>query len=193
MEPDNAEGIKSVTALGQVFTIQYIHTDNKHASAALRRNVIIIRLPRRWPEHERNGAAERLERKMLKRLTHPKTKAIPMPQMTPSEKKAFARRALPALSEKVRQLNSAHFNSTLGSIKIKGNLTNWGSCSPKNNINLNFSLLFLSEGLLDYVIIHELAHTKVHNHSRAFWRIVEAIMPDYKARQRELRKYLLTN
>ena len=47
--------------------------------------------------------------------------------------------------------------------------TRWGSCSGKNNISLNVNIAFLSEELQNYVILHELVHTKVKNHSRKFW------------------------
>ena len=47
--------------------------------------------------------------------------------------------------------------------------TKWGSCSAKNNINLNINIAFLPEELQDYILLHELVHTKVKNHSRTFW------------------------
>ena len=47
--------------------------------------------------------------------------------------------------------------------------TRWGSCSGKNNINLNVNIAFLPEELQDYVLLHELVHTKVKNHSKIFW------------------------
>jgi predicted metal-dependent hydrolase len=47
--------------------------------------------------------------------------------------------------------------------------TKWGSCSDRNNINLNVNLVFLPEELQDYVLLHELVHTKVKNHSKNFW------------------------
>ncbi|MDD5055770.1 MAG: DUF45 domain-containing protein [Candidatus Peribacteraceae bacterium] len=56
----------------------------------------------------------------------------------------------------------------------------WGSCSRKGNINLNSALLFVPPSILRYVIIHELAHIKHPNHSAAFWRTVECVMPEYR-------------
>jgi len=47
--------------------------------------------------------------------------------------------------------------------------TRWGSCSSKNNVNLNVNIAFLQEELQDYVLLHELVHTKVKNHSKIFW------------------------
>ena len=66
-------------------------------------------------------------------------------------------------------------------------MTVWGSCSPKNDIAISLRLLFLENKFLDYVIVHELAHTKVKSHSKRFWKIVSDYIPDYKAFRKELR------
>ena len=54
--------------------------------------------------------------------------------------------------------------------------------------NFNYRLYYLPEELLDYVVIHELAHRRHMNHSKAFWKEVEKYMPDYQERRKELRK-----
>jgi predicted metal-dependent hydrolase len=59
--------------------------------------------------------------------------------------------------------------------------TLWGSCSGVNNINLNYLLIMAPMSVIDYVIVHELAHTKIKNHSKDFWQLVESILPKYKA------------
>lgn len=59
-------------------------------------------------------------------------------------------------------------------IAIKLNKTNWGSCSAKNNINLNLALPLLPDALRDYVIIHELCHLEHHNHSAEFHRLLNS-------------------
>ncbi len=71
-------------------------------------------------------------------------------------------------------------NLQVNQVRIKEQRTLWGSCSSRNNINLNFLLIMAPLKVIDYVIIHELVHTIHKNHSANFWNAVEAIMPNYK-------------
>ena len=76
-------------------------------------------------------------------------------------------------------------------LSIKNTKTRWGSCSFKNNINLSLHLMRLNEDLIDYVILHELVHTKVKNHSREFWSTLEQHCPNSKYLDRKLKNYSL--
>ena len=73
-------------------------------------------------------------------------------------------------------------------IDIRNQKTRWGSCSSKNNLNFNMKLVHLRLELMDYVIAHELVHTRHMNHSRAFWDELERITPQSKLLHKELRK-----
>lgn len=73
-------------------------------------------------------------------------------------------------------------------ISVKNQKTRWGSCSKKQNINFNYKILFLPERMADYIIVHELCHTKQLNHSRNFWNLVGGILPDYNNLRREIKQ-----
>ena len=72
---------------------------------------------------------------------------------------------------------------------IRNQKTRWGSCSSKNNINLNIKLVRLPERLTDFVIIHELVHTRIKSHNKKFYAELEQIVNDRKSLDRELKKY----
>ncbi len=65
----------------------------------------------------------------------------------------------------------------------------WGSCSTQGVISLNVALMNIPKEVIDYVLIHELAHTKHMNHSSSFWDLVESHYPDYKAARKQLKTY----
>ncbi len=77
-------------------------------------------------------------------------------------------------------------NFTFNRISIRNQKTRWGSCSGKNNINLNIRLAYLPPHLMDYVILHELLHTRIKNHSAAFWEALDAILPGAQGFRSEL-------
>lgn len=91
------------------------------------------------------------------------------------------------ISERTRMI-AKELDLRYVSIKISNAKTNWGSCGPKNSLNFSWRLIMAPTAVIDYVIVHELMHIPEKNHSRAFWRRVEAVIPDYRERQRWLRK-----
>lgn len=62
----------------------------------------------------------------------------------------------------------------------------WGSCSAAGTILLNLKLIQARKALIEYIIIHELCHLKEHNHSRAYYQLLDRVMPDWQARREEL-------
>ncbi len=72
-------------------------------------------------------------------------------------------------------------------IKLSTARTQWGSCTTRGTVRLNWQLVKMPLPLADYVVVHELAHLAEMNHSAAFWRVVGEVCPDYAKRRRELR------
>ena len=91
--------------------------------------------------------------------------------------------------KRVQYYNQTYFQEKIESIRLKNNQSNWGSCSSKKNINLSSRLLFAPLEVLDYVIVHELAHLKEMNHSSRFWKIVRDVMPDYEDKELWLKEH----
>ncbi len=73
------------------------------------------------------------------------------------------------------------------SISITSAQTRWGSCGAQGSINFTWKLIMAPLGVIDYVVVHELAHTVEQNHSARFWSKVAAVLPDYKIRQKWLK------
>jgi len=71
-------------------------------------------------------------------------------------------------------------------IKINGAKTRWGSCSARKSINYSWRLIMAEDYVIDYVIVHELAHLIELDHSARFWTVVEGILPDYRERKAKL-------
>ena len=91
-----------------------------------------------------------------------------------------AKEILPAKVEfyaKIMQVEPA-------SVKINSAKKRYGSCSGTNNLNFSLYLMDKDERFVDYVVVHELAHIKHHNHSKDFYKFIEQFMPDYKERMK---------
>ena len=100
--------------------------------------------------------------------------------------RAWRKEAKEYLPERVKALGQKHkFN--FKNVAIKNSKTRWGSCSFNNNINLSLHLMRLPDHLIDYVILHELVHTKIKNHSRDFWQLLDNVSGNAKKLDREVK------
>ena len=95
-----------------------------------------------------------------------------------------------ALPPRLAELAALH-GFTYNKVRIKHNVSNWGSCSRKGNINLNLNLMRVPEDLRDYVMLHELCHLRHPNHGPDFHALLESLCPGHRATEKELRKYRL--
>lgn len=95
---------------------------------------------------------------------------------------------LPQITRRVQEINNRYFKKEVKSVKLRYNHSRWGSCSTSGNINLSTRLLFAPQIVIDYVIVHELAHMIEMNHSPRFWKVVADVMPNYKEMEKWLRE-----
>ena len=73
-------------------------------------------------------------------------------------------------------------------IKITSAQKRFGSCSTKNSICFSYILMLYPQEAIDYVVVHELAHIRFHNHGKEFYNLVKSILPDYKNREKLLKE-----
>ena len=92
------------------------------------------------------------------------------------------------LEKRLSELAKQH-NFRYNRVSIRSQRTRWGSCSSKDNISLNMKLLHLPQQLIDYILLHELVHTRVKNHSKDFWNELETVVPNARTVDEQLREY----
>ena len=107
-----------------------------------------------------------------------------------SEVAELRKQAKAYLPGRLAELAAQH-GFSYNQVRIKHNVSNWGSCSVKKNINLNLNLMRLPAELQDYVMLHELCHLKYMNHGKEFHALLESICPNHKALRRQLRDFKL--
>lgn len=88
----------------------------------------------------------------------------------------YRRFAREHLAARIRELSAEH-QLPYNRIFIRSQRTKWGTCSTKGNVSLNWQLVLAPKNVCDYVVLHELMHTKVLNHSQRFWVVLRAIFP----------------
>lgn len=147
---------------------------------------VLVRAPLKFSEKEIARLVEKhavwIERAILRK----QIKSEKYPPANEDEEAALRREAARVLPEKV-----AYYAEKMGvtptGIRVTGAQKRFGSCSAKNSLCFSFYLMRYPEEAIDYVVVHELAHIRHHDHSRAFYNAVAQVLPDYKAREKLLK------
>ena len=147
------------------YRLNLIHESRKTSTYSVEQNDVSIKLP--------TGLGQLEESKTIESLIH---RAIGNDQKSLVKNRIF-------------QLNDRYFKSQINDIRLKFTKNNWGSCSSKGRINISTRVLFAPEKVQDYVFVHELAHLVEMNHSPAFWKLVQAVMPNFREEEQWIRKY----
>lgn len=124
-------------------------------------------------------------RKTLARIRQIKSRQKVLANLFSSIDEETARRVLLSRLQTLARKHGFNYNK----VYIRNQRTRWGSCSHNNNISLNMKILVLSDELRDYVLLHELVHTRVYNHGKRFWNDLNKYVPDAKAMDSRLRQY----
>ena len=172
-------------------TLQKIYLDPEIGEVVLRKSVRARRMSLRV--HPVKGVSVTMPYKVpymvamaflkLKRawvketMDRQKARAASVPELTArqiEELRSQARRELPSRLAELAERYGFKYNK----VTIKHNSSNWGSCSTKNNINLNLKIMRLPAVLRDYVLLHELCHLRHHDHGHAFHLLLEHVLTD---------------
>ncbi|MBO5433549.1 MAG: M48 family metallopeptidase [Clostridia bacterium] len=167
-----------------IFEYKIIRSSRKTVSIQVDTDCnITVRAPYKISEREIeefvSDKKEWLEKAVLKQMNRNRNKK----EYTDDEIKILREKAKTVLPEKVKYYSSI-MDVYPKSIKINSAKKRYGSCSGENNINFSLFLMDKDERFIDYVVVHELAHIKHHNHSKAFYGFIESFMPDYKERKK---------
>lgn len=121
-----------------------------------------------------------------KKLEITQNRMVPINELSQIEIEELKRKAWEYIPNRVD-----YYASIMGvlpsNVSINKAKSRFGSCNSKKRLNFSCNVMRYPNEAIDYVIVHELAHIKELNHSKRFWAIVEAILPDYKERQRILK------
>ena len=142
---------------------------------------VLVRAPRLVPKwrieafvQERSDWIRRARARQAQRQTN-------LPQIREEDKPFYVKQAKAILPGKIelyaRQMGVQPTGLTVTSAK-----TRFGSCSGKNRLSFSWRLMAYPEAAIDYVVVHELAHIRYKDHSRAFYGFIESVLPDYRDR-----------
>jgi predicted metal-dependent hydrolase len=142
-----------------------------------------VTIPRGGSQAEARRFAERHRDWALRQRT--KFLASKRPPEVEKALRAQAQRELPPRLHELAARNGL----TVPRVTIRDQRSRWGSCSSKGHIALNYRLMLMPVEVREYILVHELMHMKQPDHSRKFWRLVEAACPTFRDAERWLRRH----
>lgn len=148
---------------------------------------VVVRAPRGASRAQVEEFVSRHTAWIDKHLTIQQKRREAHPEPTDREREAYILRAREELPEKVARYG-ALMGLTPAGITITGAAHRFGSCSGKNRLCFSWRLMGYPEEAIDYVVVHELAHIRHKDHSKAFYAFVEQYLPDWRERRALLRE-----
>lgn len=171
--------------------MKIIFKDKKNSSGLVRDGQIILYISSRLSRGEQQRHIDQLLEKLTPRLERARLKALtarptdPPAGLTPSPVTTDAQ-----LAAWAAEINQQYYGFQMGKVRFRKQESRWGSCASRTrNIQISNRLKGGPHELLEYVLMHEIAHLGEFNHSSHFWALVERACPDYRERRRKLREY----
>ena len=164
--------------------VRIIKSKRKTLSIEVKMDEVLVRAPQRMTNQQIRVFLEQKREwidKHQKILQSQAEMVKREPLYTEEDIKEFANKAMQIIPKKVKHY-AQMVGVDYGRITIRNQRTRWGSCSSKGNLNFNCLLVLFPDEVIDYVVVHELAHIKYKNHQKEFYDFVKLYMPDYKKR-----------
>ena len=172
-------------------TYEIIKSSRKTIAVEVRQDgSVLVRAPRNCPQSRIDTFLKEKQTWVLAKVEEQKEKEADSMKIQPlseAEQRLYRDKARDIFEQKVSYY-ARMMGVSYGRIAIRDQKTRWGSCSGEGNLNFNWRLIFAPAGVLDYVVVHELAHRKEMNHSPRFWKVVEDTMPEYRKYQKWLKE-----
>ena len=170
---------------------EVIRSRRKTLSAQIREGRLVVRAPLRTTDAEIREFLEKHRRWLEKHLQQ--SRALEQAKagtrkLTKQEIAELKKRAKAVIPERVAYY-APLIGVTYGTVSIRCQKTRWGSCSSRGNLNFNCLLMLAPEGVADSIVVHELCHRKVMNHSAAFYAEVLKVLPDYRKHRQWLKEH----
>ena len=164
-KPFDVTQCKKVSTTDKEFSVRIAYAQRKMARGAIDGNLILLHIPEDWTEIAQANAAYRIIHDLL------------------------GRTYLPSFEKRIRTMHGGRFAKKIRSITLRNMTSRWGSCSQFCELSFSTRLLFAPRVVQDYVILHELCHLDVLDHSDRFWKRVADFDPKYLRKERWLDDY----
>ena len=166
---------------------ELIRSGRRTLALELRGGRVIVRAPYRTSQATIDRFVALHADWITRGLAKQEARAAAHPEPTDAERETYIRQAKACLPQRV-----AYYSERMGlcptQVRITGARTRFGSCSSQGHICFSWRLMQYPEEAIDYVVVHELAHIRHHDHSAAFYRFIASVMPDHEARRALLRQ-----
>ncbi len=164
-----------------------IFSDRKTLALSVEDGQLIVRAPKKTKKAKIEKVVTEYSEWIEKHLEKSEERAKNHPEPSPkveTELRKLAREILPAKAEHFAEIMGLKY----GRVKITSAKKRFGSCSSEGNLCFSFRLMEYPDEAIDYVVVHELAHLVVMNHSKEFYAVIEKVLPDYKKRKKLLKQ-----